>query len=224
MKRAFFVTGTDTDAGKTLVSTALLLRARQQGWQTAAVKPVATGGELDEGRLKNEDARLLQQQITLDLPYEAINPVCLTDPIAPHIAADEAGIELSAAQLAIACRQVLELEADFTLIEGAGGWRVPLNATETLADLARLLDLPVILVVNMKLGCINHALLSAEAIARDGLTLAGWVANRASAQMSRFEQNLATLDLLLPCPRLGAIPHLAIASAEQAAVWLRLPD
>jgi dethiobiotin synthetase len=224
MKRAYFVTGTDTDAGKTLVSSALLLRARQQGWQTAAVKPVATGGLPHQGVLKNDDALQLQRQSTLLLDYALVNPVCLHDPIAPHIAAQEAGIALHAALLATACRRVLALGADFTLIEGAGGWRVPLNDRETLADLARLLGLPVILVVNMKLGCINHALLSCEAIAADGLPLAGWVANRAAPQMSRFEQNLASLDRLLPAPRLGMVPHLTPVSAEQAAPWLRLPD
>ena len=175
MTRTYFVTGTDTEVGKTAVSCALLEAARRAGRSTAAVKPVAAGCD-SEGR--NEDALALQQSISMSLPYAQINPVALQPAIAPHIAAEQAGRRLQADRLAGLCRGVMGLGADLVLIEGAGGWRVPLGPRETFADIAINLQVDVILVVAMRLGCINHALLTAEAISRDGLRLAGWVANQ----------------------------------------------
>lgn len=206
MTRTYFVTGTDTEVGKTAVSCALLEAARRAGRSTAAVKPVAAGCD-SEGR--NEDALALQQSISMSLPYAQINPVALQPAIAPHIAAEQAGRRLQADRLAGLCRGVMGLGADLVLIEGAGGWRVPLGPRETFADIAINLQVDVILVVAMRLGCINHALLTAEAISRDGLRLAGWVANQPGPEMSCHRENLDTLCRWLPAPLLGELPRFA---------------
>lgn len=159
---AFFVTGTDTEIGKTTIAAGLLHAARSAGLSTAAAKPVASGCEPTAQGLRNGDALVLLGQCSLALAYEQVNPLAFAPAIAPHLAAREAGVELSAARLHEAVREVLALQADFTLVEGAGGWRVPLLGRENLSDLARLLALPVVLVVGVRLGCINHALLSAR--------------------------------------------------------------
>ncbi|CAA0100222.1 ATP-dependent dethiobiotin synthetase BioD 1 [Halioglobus japonicus] len=205
MSKAWFVAGTDTGVGKTAVSCGLLAAAAEAGLRTAAVKPVAAG--CDENG-QNEDALFLQAAMTEDLDYSQVNPVALTAAIAPHIAAGLEGKRMQASRLAGLCRGVMLGGADFVLIEGAGGWRVPINPRETLADLAVELQLGVILVVGMRLGCINHALLTAEAIRRDGLQLAGWVANQPGPRMHNHSENLETLQQLLPAPLLGDIPFL----------------
>lgn len=204
-KKAFFVTGTDTGVGKTLISAALLIAAKNRGLSTAALKPVAAGCEVTAAGLRNDDALLLQSVITENLTYEQINPVALEPAIAPHIAAQQAKRVLSVDRLAGFCRGVLNT-ADFTLVEGAGGWRVPLNPSETLADLPRVLNLPVILVVGIRLGCINHALLTVEAIARDGLQLVGWVANLIDPEMSNQQENIARLAQRIAAPCLAVVP------------------
>ncbi|OQX33340.1 MAG: dethiobiotin synthase [Oceanospirillales bacterium LUC14_002_19_P2] len=223
MSKAYFVTGTDTDAGKTLMSCGLLEKARQKGLTTAAVKPVSAGCEETPEGLRNADALALHQVMTMEMPYEQVNPVAFLPPIAPHIAAQDAGRMITADRLAGICRGVLMKRADFTLLEGAGGWRVPLNPRETLADLARMLQLPVILVVGMKLGCLNHALLTAEAIRRDGLTIAGWVANSVTPDMARLVENTLTLEGELGVPCLGEVPYLDSATPTAAAEYLNLP-
>ncbi|WGL15057.1 dethiobiotin synthase [Microbulbifer bruguierae] len=209
MTRTFFVTGTNTEVGKTYVSAALLKAAGDSGLNTAAVKPVASGCEQTEDGLRNVDALTLMDAMTQELPYQQVNPIALEPAIAPHIAAMEVGRRLDPSRLVGICRGVMSGGADFVLVEGAGGWRVPLAPRQFLSDLPRELELPVILVVGMELGCINHALLTAEAIRRDGLPLAGWVANfirGPQAQMPRAEENLMTLRTLLPAPCLGVIP------------------
>ncbi|MDX1734910.1 MAG: dethiobiotin synthase [Halioglobus sp.] len=217
MSKTWFVTGTDTEVGKTAVGCALLRAASSVGLRTAAVKPVAAGCDAD-GR--NEDALALIQSMTLELDYARVNPVALAEAIAPHIAAARSGTALQVGRLAGYCRGVMLEGADVTLIEGAGGWRVPLNPRETLADLARELQVPVILVVGMRLGCINHAVLTAQAIQSDGLALAGWVANQPGERMACHEDNLATLRDLLPAPLLGEIPHLSPWDPAEAAKML----
>lgn len=217
MKKAWFVTGTDTEVGKTAVSCALLEVAAGAGLRTAAVKPVAAGCD-DNGQ--NEDALSLMQSMTEKMDYSQVNPVALEAAIAPHIAAELEGRRLQASQLAGLCRGVMLGGAEFVLIEGAGGWRVPLNSRETLADLAVQLQVGVILVVGMQLGCINHALLTAEAVRRDGLALSGWVANQPGERMSRHDENLDTLRGLLPAPLLGEVPFLAPWQASRGAEHL----
>jgi len=222
MAQAFFITGTDTDAGKTSVAAGLLCAAKQQGCSTLAMKPVASGCEMTEQGLRNSDALALIAQSTVPLPYSQINPYAFAPAIAPHIAAQEAGVELSVAGLYRAAQVILQEQADFTLIEGAGGWRVPISATEFLSDFAITLQLPVILVVGVKLGCINHALLSAQAILSDGLKLAGWVANVVDPNCARLAENLATLQQLMPAPCLAEVPHLTHANAEHVAEYVKL--
>ena len=222
MKQSYFVTGTDTDSGKTLVSAALLHAWSKQGLETLGIKPVAAGCELIDGELKNDDALALMAQASIELSYSQVNPVALEPAIAPHIAAAQAGVNLNSDRLAAYCRGTLMRKYDRALVEGAGGWRVPLNDREPLSRLAQELGFPVILVVGMKLGCLNHALLTAEAIRRDGLQLAGWVANRAEPQMAEFDANLEWLTKAIGVPRLGTIPHLSAPSAAEAAQYLDL--
>ena len=217
MTQSYFVTGTDTEVGKTAVACALLEAGNLRGLKTAAIKPVAAGCD-DQGR--NDDALQLQQAMSVEMPYEQVNPVALQAAIAPHIAAAREGRSLQVSRLAGLCRGVMLGGADMVLIEGAGGWRVPLGSRETLADLAKELQVGVILVVGMRLGCINHALLTAEAIARDGLHLAGWVANQPGERMNSHEENLDTLLRLMPAPLLGEVPALMPFSALRAAEYL----
>ncbi|AZC21172.1 dethiobiotin synthase [Pseudomonas sp. CMR5c] len=222
MSPAYFITGTDTEVGKTTIAAGLLHAARLAGLSTAAGKPVASGCELTAKGLRNADALALQAQASLPLSYEEVNPLAFEPAIAPHLAAREAGVALTVQSLLLPMRHVLAKGADFTLIEGAGGWRVPLAGQDNLSDLAMALGLPVILVVGVRLGCINHALLTAEAIARDGLQLAGWVANIVDPQTSRLEENLATLAERLPAPCLGRVPRLSLAGAAAVAEHLQL--
>jgi dethiobiotin synthetase len=222
MSQAYFVTGTDTEIGKTTIAAGLLHAARLQGLSTAAAKPVASGCRRTADGLRNDDALALLAQCSLPLRYEEVNPFAFAPAIAPHLAAREAGVRLDVASLLPAVQTILAKGADFSLVEGAGGWRVPLAGEENLSDLAIALGLPVILVVGVRLGCINHALLSAETIARDGLPLAGWVANIVEPKTARLEENLATLCERLPAPCLGRVPHLAQANAAAVAAHLNL--
>ncbi|MDI6526948.1 dethiobiotin synthase [Pseudomonas otitidis] len=222
MSAAFFVTGTDTEIGKTTIACGLLQAARNAGLSTAAAKPVASGCERTAKGLRNSDALGLLAGCSLPLRYEEVNPFAFEPAIAPHLAAREAGVQLDVEALAGPVNAVLACNADFTLVEGAGGWRVPLAGGENLSDLAVRLGLPVILVVGVRLGCINHAVLSAEAIQRDGLVLAGWVANIVDPATSRLEENLATLAERLPAPCLGRVPRLEVPSAEAVAAHLEL--
>jgi dethiobiotin synthetase len=218
----FFITGTDTDAGKTTVAAALLNAARQAGCSTAAVKPVASGCESTPAGLRNSDALILQGQCSLALEYAQINPYAFAPAIAPHLAARQVAVELEVDSLVAAVQQVLDLRAGFTLVEGAGGWRVPLGPTAMLSDVAIALGMPVILVVGVRLGCINHAVLTAQAIAADGLQLAGWVANVVDADTACLADILATLDERLPAPCLGRVPRLAEPAPAAVAEYLDL--
>ncbi len=219
--KRFFITGTDTNVGKTLVTGALLLNARAYGLKAVGLKPVSAGCASVDGRLVNDDALLLQQLSSVPLDYADINPLALEPAIAPHIAAARAGLRPSAATLAAHVRHVDAAGHDVVLVEGAGGWLVPLNDAESLADVATALAYPVILVVAMRLGCLNHALLTAAAIEAAGLTLAGWVANTTGPLMDAFDENLRTLEQRLPALRLGTVPYLGpSATPEQLTTWL----
>lgn len=198
LKGVFFVTGTDTEVGKTWVSCRLLERARDAGLKCYGLKPVAAGCEETPQGLRNEDAVRLMAASSVTLPYEVVNPVALKAAIAPHIAAEQEGRRITLAQLAGYVRGALSSHpADLVVVEGAGGWRVPLNDREMLAGLAVELNLPVIQVVGMRLGCISHALLTAEAIRADGLRYTGTVAN-CFGEMDVREENLLTLRQHLP--------------------------
>ena len=222
-KQWLFITGTDTDVSKTVIACGVLAAAALQGLRTAAVKPVAAGCEQGADGLTNTDALQLQAAATHQLAYQQVNPVALEPAIAPHIAADEAGVRLSASRLVGYCRGVSLLPVELVLVEGAGGWRVPINSRETLADVARELNCAVIMVVGMRLGCLNHALLTREAILRDGLQIAGWVANILDPDMPRLEENIDTLKQRIAEPCLGTVPRLENPSPEQVARFLTLP-
>lgn len=212
--KRFFVAGTDTGVGKTLVTSALLLAARQRGFSTLGLKPVAAGCEQTDAGLRNDDAVALQAASTVAVSYDQVNPIALREAIAPHLAAKHEGRSLQAARLAGLCRGALS-KADLVLIEGAGGWRVPLTGRETLAQLAVELQLPVILVVGIRLGCLNHALLTAEAVRNDRLQLAGWVANVIDPETAFIDENIETLERWLGAPRLATLPYIPQVRAEQ---------
>jgi dethiobiotin synthetase len=221
--RKFFVAGTDTDCGKTFVTCTLLHAAARQGFSTIGMKPVAAGAAQTAEGLRNEDALKLQAAASIALPYDQVNPVCLPEPVSPHLAAAQAGKRLQVQRLTGFCQGVLMKRADLTLIEGAGGWRVPVSEHEFMSDLARALNLPVLLVVGMKLGCLNHALLTAEAIVRDGLTIAGWIATQRDPAMALVQENLQTLQDAMPFSFLGCIPFLeAPDDLDQAAAHVNL--
>lgn len=207
MKKRYFIAGTDTDAGKTFVTSGLLKAAGRAGVRSMGLKPVAAGAHIENGKLVNDDALQLQQASSVKIAYEQVNPVVLEPAIAPHIAAAKEGRIVTVSRLEGLLKGSMLTPHDLCCVEGAGGWRVPLNDREFMSDLAITLALPVILVVNMKLGCLNHARLTLEAISRDGLQLAGWVANDASPlPMTCREENLFSLQSMLPIPFLGEVP------------------
>ena len=223
-KKWLFITGTDTDIGKTVIATGFLAAANQAGLRTAAIKPIAAGCELTEQGMTNTDALQLQAAASHQLSYQQINPVALEPAIAPHIAANEAGKRLSAARLTGFCRGLSLLPVDLVVLEGAGGWRVPINERETLADVARELNCAVVIVVGMRLGCLNHTLLTVEAIRRDGLKIAGWVANIIDPDMPRLDENIDTLKQRIAEPCLGTVPKLKDISPQQVAEYLTAPE
>lgn len=201
-----FVTGTDTGVGKTLVSCALLLRLRERHARVVGMKPVAAGTVPAPGGDDNEDALALRAASSMHVARELDNPCCFPLPLSPHLAARAAGQRIEVRMLAARYRQLAAL-ADAVVVEGAGGFHVPLNETETGADLAVALGLPVLLVVGLRLGCLNHALLTQDAILARGLTLAGWVANRIDPAMQAQDDNIATLRARLQAPLWADIPH-----------------
>lgn len=214
-----FVTGTDTGVGKTLVSAALLRRFRERGWRVAGMKPVASGCAVTPGGLRNDDALVLQREASGTPPYSTVNPFAYEPPIAPHLAAAEAGRPIEIDTIMTNYR-LLAADADMIVVEGAGGWRVPLTPTHTLADLAVRLRLDVVLVVGLRLGCLNHAILTADSIRASGLRLAGWVANGIDPGFERLAANLATLEAWIPAPRLAVIPPMAGPDVGTAAAAL----
>jgi len=221
-KHKFFIAGTDTDVGKTFISQALLEVAKQREMSCFGLKPIAAGSVKTEEGLRNEDALKLMQSSSVKLTYQQVNPIALERAIAPHIAAKAEGKTLDLQRISGFCRGAMMNRADFVLVEGAGGWRVPLNNRETLAELPKALSLPVILVVGVKLGCISHALLTVEAINRDGLTLAGWVANHIDPEMEASEESVATLQSAINAPLLGVVPYLLDKTPIAASRYLQL--
>ncbi|MEO8156262.1 MAG: dethiobiotin synthase [Betaproteobacteria bacterium] len=211
-----FITGTDTGCGKTLVAAALLRAFAASGMRAVGMKPVATGCRTDAHDRANEDVAALLSASNVSAPINLINPYCFEPPIAPHIAAQCAGTTISLVHIR-ECYRALAKLADRVVVEGAGGLLVPLGPQEDWGDLARLIELPVLLVVGMRLGCLNHALLTAEAIRSRGLVFAGWVANRIDPTMSFFEENLETLRGKLPAPLVAIMPF-APDQAQACAV------
>jgi dethiobiotin synthetase len=219
MPREFFVTGTDTGVGKTLVAAALLRRLREAGLAAAGMKPVAAGSMAGPEGPANEDALLLQAESSVRHPYAAVNPWLFEPAIAPHLAAAEAGVAIDPARI-VAAHARIRAGADVVLAEGAGGFLVPLDRTRSFADLPALLGMEVLLVVGLRLGCLNHALLTAEAVDRRGLRLAAWVGNAIDPDFARRDENVATLSARLPAPCLGIVPWMARPDVGTAAAAL----
>jgi dethiobiotin synthetase len=219
--RGLFVTGTDTGVGKTRVAVALIHALRAQGLRVAVMKPVSAGSVPSE---LNEDVAMLLQAANVAADLRDVNPYAFAEPVAPHIAAQQAGVRIDLPVI-VAAYSRLAARADVVVVEGAGGWRVPLNEREDMADLAQALGLPIVLVVGLRLGCLNHALLTAESIAARGLPWAGWVGNSIEPEMAQLAANLETLGARLPGPCLGVQDFISnpVLAADWPQ-WLILPE
>ena len=216
-----FVTGTDTEIGKTLVSAAILHTLVEGGRRACGMKPVAAGAELRDGELHNDDADMLRAAGNVHLPSSITTPFMLKEPAAPHIAAALAGVTIEPVPILAAYTEI-HAASDAVVVEGVGGFRVPFNDDFDSADLATQLNLPVILVVGLRLGCISHALLTVEAIVSRGLVLAGWVANTADPDMRFMRENIDALEQRIPAPLLGHVPRLQEPTAQAAAEYIDL--
>jgi dethiobiotin synthetase len=218
--RGLFITGTDTEIGKTEVTLGLMSALQQRGQCVLGMKPVAAGCEASPHGLRNDDARRLQAEGSVPVDYAQINPYAFAPPIAPHIAAEQAGVEIGLAPIRAAYWD-LAGRADWVLVEGVGGWRIPLGPDLELSDLPRALGLPLVLVVGLRLGCLSHALLTVESIQTSGLELVGWVANRIDPAMAAADENLASLRARIPAPCLGVVPYLTRPTPERVAEHLQ---
>jgi dethiobiotin synthetase len=220
MKLGYFVTGTDTGVGKTLIASAILCQLGRLGFSTAGMKPVAAGCVESPSGLINEDVESLRRAATLDLDSNEVCPYLLPAAIAPHIAASEAGVHIELATIRARSIQLMQ-RADAIVVEGVGGFRVPLNDRHDTADLAAMLRFPVILVVGLRLGCLNHALLTADAVRGRDLSLVGWVANQIDPDMQRIDENIEALTQRLHCPLMGVVPFRNPQDASQIALTLQ---
>ncbi len=205
--KGIFITGTDTEVGKTVVATALVRGFVSNGLRVAVMKPVASGSQRTSRGLRNEDALALMAASNVPADYDSVNPYCFEPPISPHIAAEEAQIPVDLTEIRRHF-DTLAASADVVVVEGAGGWLAPISPHESMADLARALELPAVLVVGVRLGCINHARLSKLAIESQGVRFAGWIANSIDATVSRPAENLETLTRVLGAPALARVPFL----------------
>lgn len=218
MSTALFIAGTDTGIGKTHSACTLIHALRASGRNVCGMKPIASGCIDTAHGLRNEDALALLAASSVPAPaYEAINPVSLREPLSPHLAAAHEGVTIVLPPLRAAFDALRERH-DMVVVEGVGGWRVPLAPGLLASAIAKEWDLPVVLVVGLRLGCLNHALLTAEAIVADGCRLIGWIGNQIDPQMAAIEENIETLRQLLPAPCLGILPYGTVP--EQAAHWL----
>lgn len=217
----FFITGTDTEVGKTVATTAFLQAAALAGYSTAGYKPVASGSEMTAEGARNSDALALQANSSVVLSYQEVNPYTFLEPTSPHIVSQLEQRPIALENLSAGLRH-LEPKADWTVVEGAGGWFTPLNEQQTFADWVVAEQLPVILVVGMRLGCINHAVLTAQAVAQSGLPLLGWIANDVQKTGKHHQAYLATLTRMLPAPMLGEIPFLDATDVSSLGQYLDL--
>lgn len=221
MKSAYFITGTDTGVGKTLIASALVYKFAQSGLKSIGMKPVAAGCESVGGQLVSEDVTRLIAASNVSAPLAQINPYAFAPAIAPHIAAQQAGVEMELTTIQEAYK-VLAKRADVVIVEGAGGFCVPLGGNISTADLVAHLNIPIILVVGMRLGCLNHALLTVGAIEARGLKLAGWVANTIDPAMLMLDENLLSLKQRIKAPCLGIVPWQADVNSERVANCLSI--
>lgn len=216
--KGLFVTGTDTGVGKTRVATLLLRAFAHRGWRVVGMKPVAAGAHRSPQGLCNDDVEALTGASNVVASRDLVNPYCFEPPLAPHLAAEMAGLPIRIELIARAYA-ALTTQADLVVVEGAGGLLVPLDADRDFADLAQALALPLVLVVGMRLGCLNHALLSADVASRRGLSLAAWVANTLDPDMLAFDRNLEALRQRLPMPLLGVVPYGPADTQSESPDW-----
>lgn len=216
---AMFIAGTDTGVGKTLVSAALLVALRNLGYRAVGMKPIAAGAEWSDGRWVNEDVELLRGASAVDVPPGLSCPFVFKEAIAPHIAAERKGTKIEIPVIVEACR-ALSAMSDMVVVEGAGGLLVPIDSRADMADVVSALNMPVILVVGMRLGCINHALLTLNAMRGRGLKLAGWIANRLDPDMAVYEENILALRQRIDAPMLAEIPYMSRVSVAQVAGYI----
>jgi len=216
MEEGFFITGTDTGVGKTLVSAALMHYFKKQGKSVAAMKPVASGAIWKNSQLVNDDALLLQQSASEKLQYESVNPYVFEEPVSPHIAAKNDGKIICFDKILKNLNQ-LQQSFDIVIVEGVGGWLVPLGPKIDISDLAKTLKLPVIVVVAIRLGCINHARLTFAAINKAGVTVAGWVANCVDPGMAAQQENIQTIKELIAAPLLSIFPYFPEPDLDELA-------
>ena len=217
MARSVFIAGTDTNIGKTHTACTLLYALREAGFSACGMKPVASGCLPTAEGLRNDDALALRAASSTQLPYAQVNPFAMRDPLSPHLAAAHDGMLISMPPLRSAFEQLCATH-QYVVVEGVGGWMVPLAPGLLASDIAKQWQLPVILVVGMRLGCLNHSLLSARAIVDDGCQLLGWIGNCVDPEMAALDENLATLRAMLPAPCLGVLPYAV--QPEPAAAWL----
>lgn len=214
MEKGYFITGTDTNVGKTWATIALMRYFKQQGKSITGMKPVASGCFMQDGQLKNEDALLIQENASLKIDYDLINPYAYELPVSPHIAGINNPVKLA---IIVEKFNALKEMAEIVLVEGAGGWYAPLSDYEDISDLAKSLALPVILVVAIKLGCINHAKLTWRAIQLSGIPCAGWIAMCVDPDILKPDENICTIRTALSVPLLGVLPYLASADFDLLA-------
>ena len=219
MEQGYFITGTDTNAGKTWATIALMRYFKQQGKSVAGMKPVASGCFMQDGQLKNDDALLIQENASIKINYDLINPYAYELPVSPHIAGINNPVKLATV---VERFNALKELAEIVLVEGAGGWYAPLNESEGISDLAKALALPVIIVVAIRLGCINHAKLTWQAIQHSGIQCAGWVAVCVDRNMLKPDENIRTIKTAMNVPLLGVLPYLASADFDLLASKLAL--
>lgn len=207
-QKLIFITGTDTDVGKTICSKALLQAAYKQGLSTLAYKPIAAGCQRTELGLRNDDALILQGACSIDVSYQSVNPITFEPPIAPHIAAELENSPIDIDLITLGLENLQQQKSELIIVEGAGGWRLPLNNELMLSDWVFDQGMSVILVVGMKLGCLNHALLTYESIVSDGLNVVGWIANQVQADMDYYQHNVSWLKNKIDVPMIAEIPYL----------------
>jgi dethiobiotin synthetase len=219
MEKGYFITGTDTNAGKTWATIALMRYFKNQGKSVAGMKPVASGCVIQDGRLKNEDALLIQENGSLQIDYDLINPYAYEPPVSPHIAGINNPVKL---ELLVAKFELLKKLTDIVVVEGAGGWYSPLNEREANSDLAIALALPVILVVAIRLGCINHARLTYQAIVQSGVNCAGWIAVCTDPELLNRDENILSIKAAVAVPLLGVLPYMEVADFDFLSGQLKL--
>ncbi|MDP3589026.1 MAG: dethiobiotin synthase [Methylobacter sp.] len=219
MEKGYFITGTDTNVGKTWATIALMRYFKNQGKSVAGMKPVASGCVIQDGQLKNEDALLIQENASLPIDYDLINPYAYELPVSPHIAGVKKPVKFG--QL-IDKFELLKTLADVVVVEGAGGWYTPLNEQESNSDLAIVLALPVIMVVAIRLGCINHARLTYQAIKQSGVNCAGWIAACTDPELLSRDENINTIKATVDAPLLGVLPYMEVSDFDFFSEQLKL--